>query len=115
MTERVKSNTRKNAEKKAKIEPELFPEDTHAFLLLLLAKVAMLEQEKYKRPMPAQITVKMESLRNFRVLHAENPAENQTQFSYDPESDSVTLRGADVPLPEVIYTGPKKKVITEVN
>ena len=115
MTERKESNTRKNAEKKAKEQPEMYPEDVQAMLILLLSKVAILEQEKYQRPMPAQLTIKMDALRKFRQLHAESNVDNETQLSYDPESDTVTLRGPDVKLPEQIFTGPKKKVITEVN
>ncbi len=112
MTERKPSNTRKNAEKKAKQQPEMFPEDTHAFLILLLASKAMFEQKIHNRPMPAQITISMDALRKFRQLHAENAEENRTQFSYDPDNDTVTLRGPDVELPERIYTGPKQKIIT---
>ncbi len=115
MTERKPSNTRKNAEKKAKAQPEMYPEDVQAFLILLLTGKAMLEQKIHNRPMPAQLTVSMDSLRKFRQLHAESKTDNETQLSYDPESDTVTLRGPDVKLPEQIYTGPKKKIITEVN
>jgi len=115
MTERNKSNTRKNAEEKAKKQPEMYAEDVQAMLILLLSKVAMLEQEKYQQPMPAQLTMSMDSLRKFRQLHAESNVDNETQLSYDPDSDTVTLRGPDVKLPEKIYTGPKKKIITEIN
>ena len=114
MNNRKPSNTRKNAEKKAKEQPEMYPEDVQAMLILLLSKVAILEQEKYNRPMPAQLTVSMDDLRKFRQLHAESKVDNETQLSYDPDSDTVTLRGPDVKLPEQIYTGPKKKIITEI-
>ena len=60
MNKRIQDNRRKNAEKKAKMQPELFAEDTHAFLILLLASKAMLEQKIHDRPMPAQITISME-------------------------------------------------------
>jgi hypothetical protein len=113
--DRRKDNRRKNAEKKAKEQPEMYPEDVQAMLILLLSKVAILEQEKYSRPMPAQLTVKMDSLRKFRQLYAESKADNKTQLSYDPDNDTVTLRGPDVKLPEQIYTGPKKKIITMDN
>lgn len=110
------TNTRKNTKKKeAKQGPEMFPEDVQAFLILLLSKVAMLEQKIYKRPMPAQITVKMDDLRRFRVIHSNDKTEAETHLSYDAENDTVTLRGPDVQLPEQIYTGPKKTIITEVN
>lgn len=115
MPDKKKSNTRKNAEKKAKAQPEMYPEDVQAMLILLLSKVAILEQEKYNRPMPAQLTISMDSLRKFRQLHAESKVDNETQLSYDPDSDTVTLRGPDVKLPEQIFTGPKKKIITSDN
>ena len=91
----IKDNRRKKA---AKREPEMFPEDVEAFLILLLYKAG------------GTLTVSMKSLRKFRALKNKN----RTLMSYDPDNETVTLRAPEIELPERIVT-PKKKIITELS
>lgn len=106
-TTRDKTRARRNALS----PPQPKPEWAEAFLILLLHKTAMLQEQLDGTPgIAPQLTVSIADLDRFTKLKTNN----KTSLSYDMELKTVTIQAPEAKLPEkIIHAG--KKIITKDN